>query len=212
MKFLYYLANSAGWAEVTFEHKNVSLNYGVEYCLASDIEDLLGGILVLVEYRKNSRYYEYWDEKYLDENNIFTWHISVGSMAVDFIFSPTERKEIVNLKIIELYEDENIIAFEGEINIFELIDCILYSCSEMLREYGIYGYYENYWNEFPIYFYLMLHDFRNGSISFESFDETINNKLEKMYKSSIKGELKILFNENPQYPHRSIKNKGRKIE
>ena len=196
MKFLYYLDNSAGWAEVIFEHESVSLRYGIEYCLASDIEDLLGGILALVEYKKDSRYYVYWEEKYLDENNNFTWHISVGSMSVDFIFSMTENNTIVNLKIIELYEDDSIIAFEGEINIFEFIDYILYSCSEMLTKYGIYGYYENYWNEFPIYFYLMLHDFRNRSISFEYFDETINNKLEDMFKSSIRDELKILFGDN----------------
>jgi hypothetical protein len=196
MEFLYYLSNSAGWADVIFEHENVSLNYDVDYCLKSDIEDLLGGILTLVEYKKDSRYFDYWEEKYLDENNNFIWHISEGGMSVDFFFLKTEHKEIVNLKIIELYVDDNITAFEGEINIFELIDCILYSCSEMIRKYGIYGYYENFWNEFPIYYYLMLHDYRNKSINIDWFNETINNELEGMNKSSIEDEIKILFGDN----------------
>ena len=195
MNFLYYLSNSAGWAEIKFEHENASLNYSISY-LGSDITDLLGGILTLVEYRKDSWFFDYLVNEYQrNDKDIFEWNINEEGTSVDFMFSTTENKEIANLKIIKRYIDENITEFEGEINVFELIDCILFSCSEMLRKYGIYGYYENFWNDFPIYYYLMLHDYRNKSISIEWFNETINNELEGMKKSSIEDEIKVLFDD-----------------
>jgi hypothetical protein len=128
----------------------------------------------------------------IDEKN-FIWKIDEEGSKVNFKFTKIDDKNLVNLEIEEIYDDETIIAFNGSINFDELIDCILYACSEMLNKYGIIGYYLNFWEEFPISNYLMLKDYKIKKIKFESFNETNDKREEYMKRTSIVDEIKYIF-------------------
>jgi hypothetical protein len=192
MKFHYFLDCSVGYANLLFEHGKFSHNFTIEYCLEDDIEKLLNGILALTEYKQETnKFCHDVADAYINDNT-FEWKISVGSIDDTFIFSKTNKKSL-NLKIIEDDEESKCI-FNGGINLIELVDCIIVSCEKMLNRYGIIGYYLNFWNEFPMTSFLMLKDYRNRKIKFDSFKEEFNNKEEEMYRSNIKDELNYINN------------------
>jgi hypothetical protein len=129
--------------------------------------------------------------------------LNVGSEQTKFIFTVHENSDIVHLKITEYtqYDDnteEIEEVFNGELCFKELLDNILSSCSAILSKYGILGYYKNFWVEFPVSYYLILDNFRNKSIKYESFEEIINNKNSFMHKTNIVDEANVLHKKEYQ--------------
>jgi hypothetical protein len=201
MKFLYFLDNSAGWAGISFEYENISLNYSVSYCMGENIRQLLAGLLTLTGHKNDTRVYYDANEYSYDEVNSFKWKVDEEGSNVNFIFEKTNNQKIINLQIVEINDEETKSVFNKDINFQELIDCVLYSCSEILNKYGILGYYLNFWEEFPISNYLMLQDFKHNKIKFDSFNETNNNREQNMERTSIVDEIKYIFDkEKPPCP------------
>ena len=107
MKFTYYLDNSAGWAGVQFESGDTKLDYPVEYCLADNLRELLGGIIALSSYMNeykigNDVADEYLNDK--DDDSVYIWDISHGSASEKFIFKLLDDKENIAIKILECDE------------------------------------------------------------------------------------------------------------
>jgi hypothetical protein len=195
MKFTYYLDNSAGWAGVQFESGDTKLDYPVEYCLADNLRELLGGIIALSGYMNKYKIGHDVADIYDDNDDDFTyvWNISHGPASEKFIFKLLDDKINISIRILEYDENEKIV-FDGVINFDELIDNILSSCSTILTRYGILGYYSNFWVEFPVQYYLMLKDYKKGTLKYEQVIFSINNRDENMYVTSIKEEIDYLLN------------------
>jgi hypothetical protein len=191
MDFVYRLTNAFGWAEIQFSHDNFSRTYPVEYCLGDNLEELLGGLVALTGYRKEYKSVAEIIEKYLDESDVFEWIASVGASQAKFIFRPLEDLEKIHLSIIEyFYNDiDEISVFDKDINLNELIDSILSSCNALLKNYGILGYYENYWVQFPVLYFLLLKDYREKKINYNMIREKIDGKDEEIHKTSLDQEI-----------------------
>ena len=159
MKFLYYLSNDSGWAGLIIEDGKMSLNYSISYCMGDNLTELLRGLIIFVKYKSETGIIEQLAPHHSYEDGIFEWAIDQEGSSVKFIMSKIENMENVNLKIIENYDEPKCI-YDGNINLNELIDNILFSCAEMIQKYGIIGYSLNFWNEFPMTYYLMLKDYR----------------------------------------------------
>jgi hypothetical protein len=201
MKFLYFLDTSSGWAGISFEYENISLNYSVSYCLGENIRELLSGLFTLTGHKNNTIIYRNANECSYDEVDSFTWKVDEEGSNVHFIFIKTYDPKIINLQIEEIYDEEVKNVFNKNLIFSELIDCVLYSCSEILHKYGILGYYLNFWEEFPILNYLMLQDFIRNEIKFDSFNEINNSRKQNMERTSIVDEIKYIFDkEKPPRP------------
>ena len=185
MKFEYYLRNDASWAEILFEHNDIKLDYSVEDCLGENITDLLSCILVLAgrkdlmklnDYR--DKYGNHFDQHF--DDHMFNWNIFEGPLGVKFEFKLSRNKKTTKLRIIEFddflkdQDDKNgKCVFYGTIDFNELINNILKSCSSILNKYGIIGYSKNFWREFPIVYFLLLKDYKEGKLVFDSFKEKL---------------------------------------
>jgi hypothetical protein len=188
---MYYLYNSAGWAGIIFEHNNIKKNYSVSYCLGDNLKELLGGIIALTGYKNGHKIGSDLNAIHMDtDDNIYEWFIDEEGSKVKFIFELIEGTKNISLKIMEYYDDREDCVFNNNIDFNELIDNILNSCFDILNKYGIIGYYLNFWEEFPVSYYLLLKDYRNKKILFDCFNE-INNDCEKeMERTNLGDELK----------------------
>jgi len=196
MDFIYRLTSAFGWAEIQFTHNNFSRTYSIEYCFGDNLIELLGGLIAVSRYRNKSKFIDDITNLYMDNPNddVFEWVASVGGASARFIFKPLDKEEIINLRIIEYYyndKDEECV-YNQEINLNELIDSLLNSCNELLLKYGIIGYYENFWVEFPVSNYLILKDYRERKIKYDTFIEKIEDKDEEYNKTDIEIEKAYL--------------------
>jgi hypothetical protein len=196
MKFHYYLESSTGWAIISFEHDSFRRNYSIEYCIGDNLFELLEGILALIGYRKESKLGSDIEIRFMDnDEDVFEWITSQGNFEAKFAFKLIDDSNI-NLKITEITKtddnDEIEIVFDNTINKSQLIDNILVSCEEILDKYGIIGYYQNFWTEFPTFYYLLLKDHKNGKLKIDDFRETIDNHEETMFRSNLEDELAYL--------------------
>ena len=201
MKFLYFLDNSAGWAGVIFEHDKTSLNYSVSYCLSENIKELMGGLILLTVTDGNyNKFINDLDDKIEVKDNEFKWTVNEEGSIATFKIKKIENTSLINLCISEDQFDSNgkKIVFNGDVDLIEFIDCILYSCSDMLNKYGILGYYFNFWEEFPIYEYLLLKNYREGKIIFDSFSEINNDCEQDMNRSKLEIEMNYLYSNQKQ--------------
>jgi len=200
MKFSYRLSNGAGWAEIQFAHADFSRAYGVESCMGDILVDLFVGLIVLSGNKSKTKFVNDIIDQHTQnmDGNVFEWTASVGTVSAKFIFKlvtvvPFDG-EAVNLRIIERGfngKDEDCV-FDQNLNLDNLIDSLLGSCRELLLKYGIIGYYENFWVEFPVSHYLALMDHREGKITCGSFIEKIEGKDEEFRKTSIEEEKSYL--------------------
>jgi hypothetical protein len=201
MDFLFRLTCAHGWAEIHFSYDNFSRIYPVEYCLGDNLVELLGGFVALSGYRKKYKTVDEIIEQYLDKDDKFEWIASCGSTHAKFIIYPVDNSNFVNLKIIEYFytdEDDNEkekCVFEKNVILDELIDSLLSSCNELLQKYGIVGYYENYWVEFPILFFLLLKNYRKKKFDYNMIVEKIDGKDEDMHKTDIQIEIDYINSE-----------------
>ena len=196
MKFYYYLDNSAGWASISFEHDNFKRKYFIEYCIGDNLFELLGGILALIGYRKESKLGSDIEVRFMDnDEDVFEWVTSQGNFEAKFAFKFVDDNNI-DLKITEITKtndnDEIEKVFDNAINKSLLIDNLLASCEEILDKYGILGYYQNFWVEFPTFYYLLLKDYKNGKLKIDDFKETIDGHEETMFRSNLEDELAYL--------------------
>ena len=74
----------------------------------------------------------------------------------------------------------------------DLLENILFSCSEILREYRIIGYSLNFWNNFPVVYYLILKNFIKNEIKFDTFLEINNDKEQDMLRTGFSKEIEYL--------------------
>jgi hypothetical protein len=196
MNFLYRLTSAFGWAEIQFTHGNFSRTYSVEYCLGDNLIELLGGLIGVSKYRNETKFIDDITNLYMDnpDDDVFEWVASVGSASAKFIFKPLDKEAIINLRIIEYnYNDKDEeCVYNQEINLNDLIDSLLNSCNELLLKYGITGYYENFWAEFPVSNYLILKDYRERKIKYDTFIEKIEDKNEVFRKTDIEIEKSYL--------------------
>jgi len=192
MKFHYFLDNNAGWAGLIFEEKNISLNYSISYCMGDELTELLGGLIEFIESKTQVYSVQYISEQHIDKNGMLEWNINEEGSNIKFQFSKTEDINIINLKIIENYDNEECV-FDNNILLKELLENIILSCTDILRKYGIIGYSLNFWNEFPIVYYLILKDYLENKINYDIFTEINNNREQDMFRSNIDIELKYLY-------------------
>ena len=196
MEFIYRLTCNCGWAEIEFSHENFSRTYAVENCLGDNLIELLGGMVALSGFRRDYMpFCEIADHICKDPDNDFSWTVADRGTSTKFIFNINESNNTINLKIIEqFYNDMNEnCVFDKDINLDELIDSLLSSYGHILKNYGIIGYYENFWEEFPISFYLLLKDYREHKFNYNIFvEENIEGKLQSMFKIDIFTELEYL--------------------
>ena len=196
MKFDYYLENSAGYAGLIIEIQNFNKNYSIAYGWdGCDIKDLLGGIIALFD--DNSKLCSELSEKYLlqDSDNSFEWLIIAGPDQTKFNFLKLDEKNM-EVKIFESdfnsnEDGENV--FTGIVKINELIECILSSCNRVLNQYGILGYYNNFWVEFPLFYYLYLKNIIDKKIEYKDIIENINNEDQNMNKTNILEEIELII-------------------
>jgi len=195
MKFKYLLDNGSGWACVTFESGSFSKTYMISYLLGHNIEWLLCIMIAIfnMDEKKicvSTNHFEIC----LDDDDNFFWCIDQEGSTVRFIFSVDKDTKRTNLKIIENYEEEECV-FNGEIDINELLDCIIDSCDEMLSKYGIIGYYNNFWHEFPMVYFLLLKDYKKQKLVFDTFKETCpHGNVYDMSRTNLDVELEYLSN------------------
>lgn len=191
MKFLYYLCN-AGWAGLIFEDEKTSLNYSISYCMGDSLTELLRGLIVFVKYKAETGIIEQLPSRYSCEDDIFEWIIDQEGSSVKFIMSKIKNTENINLKIIENHDEPKCI-YDGNINLNELIDNILFSCAEMIQKYGIIGYSLNFWTEFPMTYYLMLKDYRLRKINYDSFTEINCDGKQTLERTNISTEIDYII-------------------
>jgi hypothetical protein len=221
MKFKYFLRSTAGLAYVFVDIRSFSKIYVISESLGDNITELLGGLVALLNQDKKTSdddfEQEYSNEyaeilvenlieKYLDENNNYKWAISAFSsiakkeFKVNFIFSLNNEYKKINLKIIEIYAFGDKVTeecvFIGELEIDELLDNIIESCDNILAKYGIIGYYENFWHEFPILNFLALKNHRKKKLILDDFKEEFPEfsryKIVKMHRTNLSGEIEYL--------------------
>jgi len=196
MDFIYRLTNAFGWAEIQFTDGAFTRTYGVEYCIGDNLFELLGGLIAISEYKSEIKFIDDIANRYMDnpDDDIFEWVASVGSASAKFIFNPLDKEAVINLKIIEYdYNDKDEeCVYNQMINLNVLIDSLLYSCNELLQKYGIIGYYENFWVGFPVSYYLVLKDYRERKLRYDTIIERIEDKDEELHKTDIKIEKSYL--------------------
>jgi hypothetical protein len=192
MNVFYHLTSTFGWAEIQFTHNNFSRTYSVEYCLGDNLNELLGGLIAVSKYRTETKIIDDITNRYMDnpDDDIFEWVACVGGASAKFIFKPLDTLETINLKIIEYgYNDKDEeCVFNEDINLPEFIDGVLLSCEELIKKYGILGYYENFWVEFPVSYFLILKNYKERKIKYSTISEIIENKTEELHKTNIKVE------------------------
>jgi hypothetical protein len=192
MKFKYYLENNAGWAGFSVEDNDIHLEYSISYFMGDSLEELLCCLIAFSGYNCHLNIVNNLIEKYLNEYDYsFKWTINQEGSTIWFLFEKTEKNGIVNLKIIENYEEQKCV-FNKDIIIDDFIKDILFSCNEMLQKYGIIGYYKNFWIEFPISYYLMLKDYTNEKIKFGEIKEIIGEKEYELFTTNIEEEINYL--------------------
>ena len=207
MKLLYYLPNNAGYEEVKILHGDFCKIYYVDEWMGDRLEALLGGIIGLTGCYNETKIGRDIDTKYLEkyDDGTFEWHADIGSVKSKFTFMVTDTKEKLLFKVFEYEYTENKdengkdiwdehCVFENTISLISLIDDLIFSCEQMLSKYGLIGYYENCWNEFPVYHFLLLKNYRQQKICFQYFDEDIDHKSVSMTKTNLSTELEFLLN------------------
>jgi hypothetical protein len=210
MKIFYHLKNSAGWAGITFECNEIKLDYRISYCLGDSLYELLGGMIALSGYRREHKICTDIADKLLDEgDNTFEWVIDEEGNSVKFFFKLFKYTGKVKLTITECYVDEDKTVFDEEIIFDELIENILSSCSEMLKTYGILGYYSNYWVEFPLSYYLMLKDYQEQKIVYDLISSPDNNLKKSMERSTFNVEKNYIIDITYQQGIKDIENRNR---
>jgi len=193
MQFNYFLDNNAGWAGLIFEDKNISLNYSISYCMGDSLNELLSGIIGITESEFQIRSIENIHEEFAFEKNEFEWNIDQEGSCVKFLFSKINDSYLINLKIIELDDNnEKKCVYNDNIKLKDLLENILFSCSEILRKYGIIGYSLNFWNDFPVVYYLILKDFIKNEIKCDIFIEINNNTEQEMFRTNLLKEIEYL--------------------
>jgi hypothetical protein len=197
MKFLYGLMNDAGWAGLVFEDKDkkVSLKYWISD-IGDELTDLLAHLIILVVGKLYWPLYYIKEADYVDEDGWFKWKIDQEGSIVTFKFSRTKDPEIINLTIVE---DEQETVYDGNISLKELLDNLIFSCSELLRKYGIVGYAKNFWMRFPMEFFLIIKDLVKGEINIDVFDDITNSGLQEMFRSDINDEIGYLQDSDITY-------------
>jgi hypothetical protein len=198
MIFIYYLENSSGWAVVEFSHKDFNKSFTVDCNIDDNLYELLGG-MVLLSYGEliwlTSSLEKYKDD-FFDEKITFTWTTFDAGITTKFIFKKVYINKI-RLKIIEEDDEDNrICVFNDNLDFSELINNILGSCSKILLKYGILGYYQNFWREFPISYYLLLKDYKDKKLVFNTFNDMIDSRCEEMNRTNIKDEILYLSESN----------------
>ena len=198
MDFIYRLTANCGWAEIEFSYGDFTRKYPVEYCLGDTLTELLSGMVALSGFRKGWKPFCDIANHYQASDDDFAWSPHVAGTYTKFIFNTTENSNNINLKIIEQFWnnkehiDENCV-FDKDINLDALIDSLLSSCDYILKNYGIIGYYENFWEEFPVSYYLLLKDYMERKINYDmSIEEDIEGKIVSMCKTDIYIELDYL--------------------
>jgi hypothetical protein len=213
MKFHYYLDNDAGWAVLIFEDKNVSLNFCS--CMRDSLNQLLSGIIGIIGSETQIYSIEDSHRDFAFKKNKFEWIIDqVPSNVkylltkidepeiikhefkynVKFIFSKINDSKLINIKIIKLDvgDKERECVYNDNIVLNELINNILFSCSEILRKYGIIGYSRNFQVDFPIVYYLILKDFIKNEIKFDRFTGINITEKVDMFRSDLSKEIEYL--------------------
>ena len=191
MKFYYFLDNNAGWAGLLFEDKNVSLNYSISYCLGDSLTELLSGIIGIIGSKFQIRSIENFHKEFAFDKDEFEWNIDQEGSHIRFIFSKINDSDLINLKIVEL-DDEEKCVYNDNIGLMALLENILFSCSEILRKYGIIGYSLNFWDEFPVVHYLILKDFMKNEIKYDTFKEINNDREQDMFRTDFLKEIEYL--------------------
>ena len=193
MQFNYFLDNNAGWASLIFEDKNVSLNYSISYCMGDNLNELLSGIIGITGSEFQIHSIENIHEEFTFEKKEFEWNIDQEGSYVKFLFSKINDSNLINLKIIELDDDdEEKCVYNDNVKLTDLIENILFSCSEILKKYGIIGYSLNFWNDFPVVYYLILKDFIKNEIKCDIFIEINNNTEQEMFRTNLLKEIEYL--------------------
>jgi len=192
--FSYRLMNAFGWAEIQFTNGEFSRTYAVEEWVGDDLKELLGGLIAVSGYETGKKVIAEMENRMENADGVFEWIASVGCASVKFIFKPLNKKTTINLKIIEYdYNDKDEeCVYDQEINLNELIDSLLISCNELLQKYGILGYFENFWLDFPVSYYLILKDYRERKLKYGTVTEKIDDKDEELHKTDIKIETSYL--------------------
>jgi len=191
--FKYFIDSNAGWARFSIKTKDLDVEYSISYCLSENLKDLLAGLIVLTGYNCHTNIYHDLLERYLDDNNkYFKWEIDQEGATVWFLFEKLEEKGKVRLRVIENHTGQRCV-FNEEIFLDDFIKDIINSCNEMLQKFGIIGYYRNFWIEFPIAYFLLLSDYLNRKIEYNTIseDDNQNNKI-KLYTTNLTEEINYL--------------------
>ena len=147
MKFTYELED-IGWASAYIEVNNSTKYFSVSY-LTDALKALLEGIMSLPECAPQ-------DE--LKKHITFEWHAEPGGSLWNITALNKDQLQIT----IESYEDLDNkigrkITLDEKCNKIDFINCIIQEASKILKQYGLVGYRETWYeHDFPISSYLKL--------------------------------------------------------
>jgi hypothetical protein len=197
MKFKYYVAGW-GWAYVDIEIDDFKPKFHYADAFCGGLRILLEQILEVLNIGKGFSMHPF---DYSDETNKINWTIDEEGATVEFDFVVNAAKDKALLKIIHhlpgLEKDE--CEYEDEINFNEFIAEIVKSCDEILKKYGIIGYFANSLmaQDFPMTYYLLLKDYlhkriNNLDIVYEKLPKDSEGEESYLYKTDINTEIALI--------------------
>jgi len=189
MKFKYYL-EGAGWAHIDFEIEDIKLDYAVSYAMGDSLNELLEGIIWLLDEKK-----EYPLGIYYNDKNRFTWSINEEGSTVDFEFIKVDDKSKIQL-IITQNREEPKCMYNGLINFNDFLNEVINSCSKILNTNGFIGYFCNWMDQrdFPITYFLIIKNYLNKNNVNISENElfTDDKYMSTIFKTILDKEIKII--------------------
>ena len=144
----------AGWLYMNFDIEDKHFYFKSSYCLGDGIEDLISIIYNLNPNRKSFEYDDRIKSSDYDYDIPISAQVSLceeGSW-INWKFEREDTKEIdCNLKIHITIKREKIEDYEFNVRFVDFCYVLAKACTEMIKEYGIVGYWQSYWRQgFPL--------------------------------------------------------------
>lgn len=186
-----------GWLYMNFDIEDKHFYFKSSYCLGDGIEDLIS---IIYNLNPNRKSFEYDDRiKSSDYDIPISAQVSLceeGSW-INWKFEREDTKEIdCNLKIYltvdrEAYEedDEEVEKYEFTVRYIDFCYALAKACTEMLKEYGIVGYWQSYWRQgFPLREFLEI-----KAVALNNYDYVKTTFDDDAEKSNINKEIEFLL-------------------
>ena len=196
MKFHYYITGY-GWAYLDVEFGDYKPEFPYADAFCGGLEDLLKQIVSILEIDENFllRSFDIYAE------NKLNWKIDEEGTHVEFDMAINEQKDKAIVNVIHHFysEVDKECVYTGEINFNEFVNEVIISCDEILKEYGIIGYFNNSMDmvEFPITYYLLIKNYLHRTMEKieyvnKKFPHYNNGEETDLFKTDIDEELGLI--------------------